>query len=85
MPADWDSPRLVESNRYLPGSVDEEFQKTLADFPRWDPDARVGWLQSYDNAIAEDGYGGVSRGLAQLVSQRRQLSDLHYLLLRNCR
>jgi len=75
-----DHPSLVESNRYLPDSVENEFEKAKAQFLLCTPAERINFMRMYDAAIAED--GRPTRGVSQLWNHQRQLQAIHFTMLR---
>jgi hypothetical protein len=78
--ADYDHPSLVESNRWLAGSVEEEHERAKVGFLKMQPAQRIEAMRAWQYAIAED--GRATRGTAQLWTQLRELERIHFSLLK---
>ena len=77
---DWDHESLVQANRYLPGDVQEEFEKSKVDFLKMGPGQRIEFMRPWQVAIEQD--GRATPGTAQLWRQLRDLEALHFSLLK---
>jgi hypothetical protein len=82
--ADYDHASLAESNKYLVGDVSEEFQKAKADFLYLNPQQRIAFMRTYDEALREslDRKTYATRGDAQLLTHQRELRDIHAAMVR---
>jgi hypothetical protein len=78
--SDYDHESLVRANKYLPGSVEEEHERTKVDFVKMPPAQRIETMKSWQAAIEDD--GRVTRGTAQLFRQLRELESLHWSLVK---
>ena len=85
--ADYDHPSLAESNKYLAGDVEGEFENAKADFLFMNPQQRIAFMQNYDLALREslDRKSYFSRGDAQLLTHQRALRDIHAAMVRSGR
>lgn len=66
--------------RYYGRDFDQAFEGIKADFFVASPEQRVQWLRGYDNAIGLE--TRPSQDLAEMISKKRELHDIHNLLLR---
>jgi hypothetical protein len=78
--SDYDHSSLTEANKYLPGTVEEEYEKSKVSFVRMQPGQRIDFMRPWQLAIEED--GRPTRGTAQLWRQLRELEALHFNLLK---
>jgi hypothetical protein len=82
--ADYDHASLAESNKYLAGDVEGEFESAKRDFLLLGPADRISFMKTYDAALREslDRKTYASRGDAQLLTHQRELRTIHAAMVR---